>query len=250
MTPSNPTNSQPLIYRIADALGVFHIVAPVNHTHTQSEVDGLETALAGKMPLKTIDSAPANNADHLVSSKGVYTALLGKSNTDHTHDHIILAGVGRMGVSEDTETKDGYVWVVLWDDTQETEVTYLIKKEDLLKWLNPDSTPTANSTKFVTSGGVKASIDDATKAVFGSIPYYITAAHEKMHVHTIILRNNTGTTIRLGECIDVSTLPAEERANIYWNTPNIDIPNDTEIGIRFVRTSNSIFLWYDGNFDY
>ena len=94
MTPSNPTNSQPLIYRIADALGVFHLVAPVNHTHAQSEVEGLETALAGKMQHKTIDSAPANNADHLVSSKGVYTALSGKSNTDHTHDHIILAGVG------------------------------------------------------------------------------------------------------------------------------------------------------------
>ena len=160
MTPSNPTNSQPLIYRIADALGVFHLVAPVDHHHSQDEIDGLETALAGMMPLKTIDSAPANNADHLVSSKGVYTALAGKSNTDHTHDHIILAGVGRMGVSEDTETKDGYVWVVLWDDTQETEVTYLIKKDDLLKWLNPDSTPTTNSTKFVTSGGVKTALDE------------------------------------------------------------------------------------------
>lgn len=159
MTPSNPDNQQPLIYRIADALGVFHLVAPVNHTHSTSEVDGLETALAGKMPLKTIDSAPANNADHLVSSKGVYTALAGKSNTDHTHDHIILTGVGRLGVSEDMETRDGYVWVVLWDDAQETEVTYLIKKDDLLKWLNPDSTPTANSTKFVTSGGVKTALN-------------------------------------------------------------------------------------------
>ena len=48
MTPSNPTNSQPLIYRIADALGVFHLVAPVNHTHAQSEVEGLTDALAAK----------------------------------------------------------------------------------------------------------------------------------------------------------------------------------------------------------
>ena len=48
MTPSNPDNQQSLIYRIADALGVFHLVAPVNHTHAQSEVEGLESALAGK----------------------------------------------------------------------------------------------------------------------------------------------------------------------------------------------------------
>lgn len=120
-------------------------------------------------------------------------------------------------------------------------------KQDALTF---DTTPTAESTNPVTSGGVKAAIDDATKAVFGSMPYNITAAHEKMCVHTRILRNNTGATIKLTESIDVSALPAEERANIYWNSPDIDIPNNTVIGIRFVRTSNSVFIFYDGSFDY
>ena len=46
MNPSNPTNSQPLIYRIADALGVFHLVAPVDHTHTYAEVPGLQDDLS------------------------------------------------------------------------------------------------------------------------------------------------------------------------------------------------------------
>lgn len=45
MTPSNPSNSQPLIYRIMDALGVTHLVACINHTHEQSEVEGLNSTL-------------------------------------------------------------------------------------------------------------------------------------------------------------------------------------------------------------
>lgn len=167
MTPSNPDNQQPLIYRIADALGVFHLVAPVNHTHSQAEIDGLATALAGK------------------------------SNTDHTHDHIILAGVGRMGVSEDEETRDGYVWVVLWDDAQEAEVTYLIKKDDLLKWLNPDSTPTDNSTKFVTSGGVKIALDGKASVADVAFTSFSREATEQLNLHTLFEDGHTQSTIRL-----------------------------------------------------
>ena len=45
MTPSNPTNGQPLIYRIMDALGVSHLVACINHTHEHSEVEGLANVI-------------------------------------------------------------------------------------------------------------------------------------------------------------------------------------------------------------
>lgn len=80
MTPSNPSNSQPLIYRIADALGVFHLVAPVNHTHAQSEVEGLESALAAKQDALTFDSTPTAGSTNPVTSGGVKTALDSKAN--------------------------------------------------------------------------------------------------------------------------------------------------------------------------
>lgn len=80
MTPSNPDNQQSLIYRIADALGVFHLVAPVNHTHAQSEVEGLESALAAKQDALTFDSTPTAGSTNPVTSGGVKTALDSKAN--------------------------------------------------------------------------------------------------------------------------------------------------------------------------
>ena len=206
MTPSNPDNQNPLIYRICDALGVFHIVAPVNHTHAQSEIEGLAAALAAKA-----NAIPAGSPTGAI---------------------VVALTSGEIARSNKTITD---------------LLNAIAAKQDALTF---DTTPTAGSTNPVTSGGVKAAIDDATKAVFGSMPYYITSAHEKMYVHTRILRNNTGATIKLTECIDVSALPAAERENVYWNVQDIDIPNNTEIGIRFVRASNAVFLYYDGSFDY
>lgn len=149
MTPSNPDNSQPLIYRIADKLGVFHLVAPVDHTHLTTEVSGLtealaakansesvETALAGKMDNKTIDSEPTANSNNLVTSGGVAAALAGKQDT-LTFDTTPTAN------SSNPVTSGGVA-------------AALAGKQDTLTF---DTTPTANSTNPVTSGGVKAAID-------------------------------------------------------------------------------------------
>ena len=100
MTPSNPDNQQSLIYRIADALGVFHLVAPVNHTHTYAEIPGLADelnelwagvnekasqedvteALAGKQNILTFDSTPTSGSTNPVTSGGVKAALASKAN--------------------------------------------------------------------------------------------------------------------------------------------------------------------------
>ena len=226
MEPNNPDNQQPLIYRIADAAGVFHLVAPVNHTHTYQDVPGL----AGELnELWSGLNEKANAEDVTKSLAGKANAIGAGSPTGG----IVIAGTsGEIARSNKTIP-----------DLENA----IAAKQDALTF---DTTPTANSTNPVTSGGVKAASDDATKAVFGSMPYYITSAHEKMYVHTRILRNNTSATIKLTECIDVSALPAAERANVYWNVQDIDIPNNTEIGIRFVRASNAVFLYYDGNFNY
>ena len=111
MTPSNPTNQQPFIYRVADAAGVFHLVAPVDHTHLTTEVSGLtealaakanaaavETALAGKMDNKTIDSAPTANSTNLVTSGGVKAAIDAATNVIETNDVAYDASELEQGI--------------------------------------------------------------------------------------------------------------------------------------------------------
>lgn len=107
MTPSNPDNSKPFIYRICDALGITHLVVAVQHSHLMSEITGLVDALAAKanavpagsptggiviantagelsrsdktlndlMPVMTIDSTPTASSPNLVTSGGVKAAL-------------------------------------------------------------------------------------------------------------------------------------------------------------------------------
>lgn len=99
MTPSNPTNSQPLIYRIADALGITHLVVAVNHTHAQSEVEGLESALAGKANAVAAGSPSdgiviAGTSGELARSnktvQDLLNALAAKANANHTHSQYAL----------------------------------------------------------------------------------------------------------------------------------------------------------------
>ena len=156
MTPSNPPNGQPLIYRICDAAGVFHLVAPVNHTHTYAEVPGLQDelselwaglsekanqeamteALAGKQNTLTFDPTPTDNSTNPVTSGGVKAALDGKHN---------LVGQTISFVINGQEI-----------EIEPSDVPNLIRALS-----DPDSTPTANSNNLVTSGGVKAAIDSA-----------------------------------------------------------------------------------------
>lgn len=189
MIPSNPTNQQPFIYRVADAAGVFHLVAPVDHTHTISEVAGLEsalstinttlsakanasevntaleskanasdvqTALEGKQNTLTFDSTPTANSTNPVTSGGVKAALDGKAEQAHTHSAIgdegssITVGEGEINIElSDPVTHSG----------GELNIT-VSKLPNLLRAINnPDTAPTANSTNLVTSGGVKAALD-------------------------------------------------------------------------------------------
>lgn len=127
MTPSNPDNQQPLIYRIADALGVFHLVAPVNHTHSQAEIDGLESALAGKA-----DKNELGNDETFVQID---------------NDTLRLSGSQKIVLG-------------IFDPDDEFVEIRNDNIQNLRRALtNPDSTPTASSNNLVTSGGVKTAID-------------------------------------------------------------------------------------------
>ena len=175
MTPSNQPNGNPLIYRICDALGVFHIVAPVDHTHAQSEIEGLvaalaakanaaavETALAGKQNTLTFDTTPTENSTNPVTSGGVKVALNGKANVLHGHDGIggtSTAQDASVSCEQDTVRITAENEVVISIEGQEVSLN-VDNYDNLVRALaNPDTTPTANSNKLVTSGGVKAAID-------------------------------------------------------------------------------------------
>ena len=162
MTPSNPDNQQPLIYRIADAAGVFHLVAPVNHTHTYDDVPGLaadlaakanaaatETALAGKQNILTFDLTPTADSTNPVTSGGVKAALDSKSNLVGQTISLVING-------------------------QEIEIESSDVPNLIRALSDPDSTPIANSNNLVTSGSVKAALDNKRTLVGQTISLVIS----------------------------------------------------------------------------
>lgn len=132
MTPANPDNNKPFIYRIVDALGITHLVVAVQHSHLMSEIEGLvsalaakanaigagsptgaiviantagelvrspktiadlENAIAAKQDTLTFDNTPTSGSDNPVKSSGIYTALAGKAPMNHTHTPLDVVGL-------------------------------------------------------------------------------------------------------------------------------------------------------------
>lgn len=218
MTPANPDNSKPFIYRIADALGITHLVVAVQHSHLMSEITGLVDALAAKAPLshthRTIqngtyavtldddgevnvgctsvvitmpgisvdiellpsnaanllraltnpDSTPTTNSDNLVTSGGVAAALAGKmdnktidSTPTENSTNLVTSGGVKDALNGKNYLAGQTVSFIINGNEVEIEQADI---PNLLRALaDPDSTPTANSDKLVTSGGVKAALN-------------------------------------------------------------------------------------------
>lgn len=150
MTPSNPSNSQPLIYRIMDALGVTHLVACINHTHEQSEVEGLQAALLNKADAATTD-----------------TKINGKISRVPTATNGNIAEFDDDGNIKDSGKKTSdFMPAMTIDDTPTENSDNLVTSGGVKAALDGkqgtltfDTTPTAGSNNPVTSGGVKAALD-------------------------------------------------------------------------------------------
>lgn len=134
MTPSNPTNQQPLIYRIADALGINHLVVPTQHTHSRDEVAGLENFI--------------NTHSHMINKHNgdAYAYVDVQSDTDNGKAKI------ELGIEDASESEYSRKIAITWENI----------KNFARALLDPDTTPTANSDNLVTSGGVKAALDNKT----------------------------------------------------------------------------------------
>ena len=123
MTPTN-TAMTPEIMNIADNQNVKHTVIPTPHTHSQSEIDGLADALAGKAAV------------------------------DHSHADIYNGENNMLSVGE------GYIDINLSDGESGGELELAVNNLPNLQraLTNPDNTPTANSNKLITSGGVYSAL--------------------------------------------------------------------------------------------
>lgn len=241
MTPSNPNNDQPFIYRIADALGITHLVVAVQHSHLMSEIEGLVSALAGKMDAKTIDSVPTNNADHLVSSKGVYDALMAINNLRSITSYgsaVVHAEAGNNPLVQIALQRTGETLV-------DAKIT-LANIANLNRALdNPDSTPTVGSDNLVTSGGVKGALDGKAAKVNTDVQYFpksypedlidLQSEFEDGHDQsTFILENHSQETYNISDFF-------EEDSSYRVLYPTGTLPNILEDGVAVVKVINTTY---------
>ena len=144
MTPTN-TAITPEIKNIADKNGDKHTVIPTQHSHTQSEVEGLTATLAGKSDTshthKLIQYSPSASTDGFagfpVSGAGSFTiGVLTDKSINFQFGPTVKASITNSNV------------------------------DNLARALeDPDTSPTVNSDKLVTSGGVKAALDGKQDAL-------------------------------------------------------------------------------------
>lgn len=129
MTPSNPSNNNAFIYRILDALGIAHQVVPVDHTHSKSDVEGLESSL---------DTL----AREIYKISGNQTAIV-RCKESSGNVQILLS------ISDYEQLEAERKAIITWQNMPNLQRALL----------DPDSVPTANSHNIVTSGGVKTALD-------------------------------------------------------------------------------------------
>ena len=253
MTPSNPDNSQPLIYRIADALGVFHLVAPVNHTHSQAEIDGLAAALAGKQNILNFDTTPTAGSTNPVTSGGVKTALNGKANANHGHESIGGTGSAQdayVECNQDIVKISAEGEVIIEIQGQAIHLT-VDNYDNLVRALtNPDSTPTASSDNLITSGAVAAALTRSVLIITSNIDVeglpvgkiipvsYFNTSNEAKNLYDIFSFDNVTTQYkRLAINTEDVEIQSSGRAVAFI------MKETNESGLGIITT---LHVWYQG----
>ena len=231
MTPSNPDNQQSLIYRIADALGVFHLVAPVNHTHSQAEIDGLAAALAGK----------ANTAD-------VTAALAAKNSIDQ----VDADDNQESHLDAVAEDDDVYFKFRLKNGNTEKQVLLTVSKMDNFARAisNPDSAPTASSDNLITSGAVAAALVRSVSIVTSNID--VEGLPNGKIIPVSYLNTSNGVK-NLYDIFSFDNVTTQDK-RLAINTEDVEIPSSgravafimketSESGLGVVTT---LHVWYQG----
>lgn len=198
MEPSNPSINNPLVLYAMDSNGVLHQVAAVNHIHSISEVNGLTSALAAtasKVSGATNDDFAAFDSNGNIKDSGKKATDFAAAN----HGHDVISG----GTGQDTGAvqilsngsivlmSNNGVGIVIGSKTAELNATTI---DNLIRALQtPDSTPTADSDKLVTSGGVAAALADVVDTITnedGSARVYTGTTEDGGYVEIIFEKNS------------------------------------------------------------
>lgn len=231
MTPSNPDNQQPLIYRIADALGVFHLVAPVNHTHSQAEIDGLADALAAK----------ANAAD--------VTAALAAKNSINQVDEDDEQEAHLKAIAEDD---DVYFKFQLKNGDTEKQVLLTVSKMDNFARAisNPDSAPAASSDNLITSGAVAAALERSVSVMTSNIDVESLPVGKIIPVSYLNTLNDAKNLYDIFSFDNVTT----QVNRLAINTEDVEIPSSgrafafimKETSESALGSMTTLHVWYQG----
>ena len=311
MTPSNPSNGQPLIFRICDALGINHLVACFNHTHEQSEVANLQTDLAGKLAkltsftagnfvkvksdgtmedsgkkasdfadaaatatalegkqnTLTFDTTPTAGSNNPVTSGGVKTALNGKADQVHTHTVIgdsgatVAAGEGSVNIDAESMS------IHIHNEGGGTEISITPNNApNLFRALQtPDTTPTANSTKLVTSGGVKAAIDGKVSVRDTQVTFETLGNGYEIYLPNYFVQDQNQCSFIIDyqgdqvDIIEIFSTDISDKSNIRIISSNAENPIIQEgyLSVRIFRQPNGIsqgvdayYIIFDGLLPY
>lgn len=261
MVPNNSAKT-PLIQRIFDSFGSDHTVTPTPHYHSQDEVNGLESALAGKASASDMTTALAAKADKVANATNNNFAALdgngnlkdsGKKATDFANSIpsgspsgaiVIVSNSGQIGRSD--KTLSDLMPATTIDTTPTADSDHLVTSggvkaaldgkrtlvgqtislvvsgqeieiessdvPNLIRALSdPDNTPTLDSTKLVTSGGVAGTIEDAT-----TLSAYVAQTSSKPSINDIFgdrpvkrvdvaIQNSTGEDASLSDLFRVGS---------------------------------------------
>ena len=191
MTPSNINNGNPLILRIMDALGVLHQVAPVNHTHTKSEITDL-----------TFDATPTAGSSNPVTSAGI------KEGIDNKKD--LVDGTGFVKVLNGTPNIYGENGIVLAAGASSEINSLNIDKAKLIRLANLLAANYAPDAIRQIEGAsdVKAQIDTyiSDGQPYASIGLYIDNGEVFVEKEVIITLNNIDNLIRALEAPEAPAL--------------------------------------------
>lgn len=255
MTPSNPSNGNPFVLRIMDALGVLHQVAPVNHTHAQSEVSNLTTALANKIDkIATVEEAgfiPIINADGTLAASG--TKLNNLMPANYVMSRIVDSEDGSQAEiycygNDGTLIKSPFIEWLIGGVSVEMHAANMPHFERAIS--APDSTPTEGSDKLVTSGGVYSAIDEARRQVTSLIPTNCFIQQngvidldativEPEKMYNLLGRNDTGAAIHIKDLFTTGV-------PVMFNCQNIVIAEDKQFAVRICNTGDFYYILFDG----
>lgn len=252
MWPDNPSNDNPFIFRILDSLGIAHLVAPLNHEHSKSEIVGLESSLAivAKEISKTSGDQYAlvrcesknNNAQILLN-------ITDTGDLEYERYAIItwqnMPNLQRALADPDsvpTASSDNLV-------TSGGVKTALDGKQNTLTF---DTTPTTGSTNPVTSGGVKTALDVKAAKTNTNVTYFTKSfAQDKIDLKyifedehdqsTFILENHSQDAYKVSDFFETG----DEDAIILY--PSTELPSVAEDGFAVVRV---LRYYYAGDLKY